>query len=636
MFKRIVADPAPRLLDYHRQLYASFRAGQPTLSGLRLYETVPLDPSSSDGVSIQTTADSSLWIALLLRQGQDPPNDPAVLAATRKALAGSILSIGFVPRIEDPSRQLAPLQATGVIGAEQLTFQMPLVPPGGLLPSDTAKRVPQYRTLNARALADVLSEPGIVEVTLPDVDGLGTWTDLDPLEAGVGDFPPPLEDPGLTGRLVTWLRIKAVSGAQAGLQWAGINATTISQRVHVANEVPGTGTGEPDQVVALAHSSVIPGSTRLAVGDSFATWNEIDDLFAAGPEVPVPDLRLPPGAQQQSTAPANVYLLDAAAGELRFGDGARGARPPAGEILRADYDYGLGAAGNVGAGSINTAPSLPAGIIVTNPVRTWGGADAETVSEAEKQAARYLQHRDRLVTTEDFESIVWRTPGADLGRIDVLAAFNPQLTPNAPGDAPGAVTLMVVPRHDPDHPDAPQPDRPLIDAVCRYIEPRRLVTTEVFVRGPSYRSIWISVGIDVLPGVAGSEVTQRVRSELARFLAPVDPSLPPWYETAPPGVDQPYVHPERGWPLRKPVVALELVAVASRVQGVDYVRALQLAEGGSAPVAQVDLAALELPRLLGVSVVAGDPLDLDQVRGLTPEPPQPIPTLPVPLVPDSC
>ena len=49
-----------------------------------------------------------------------------------------------------------------------------------------------------------------------------------------------------------------------------------------------------------------------------------------------------------------------------------------------------------------------------------------------------------------------RTPGVEIGRVEVLPAFNPELPPNAAGDAPGAVTLMVIPRSDPLQPDAPR------------------------------------------------------------------------------------------------------------------------------------------------------------------------------------
>lgn len=634
MFKRVVQNPSQAVIDYHKQLYASYQASAPSLADLQLYETVALDPQTPDGVALTATADGSLWTALLLRKGQDIPNDET-LAAARGVLAGSTLSVGVVPVVQDPSRVAEPVGTSITTLSEQISFQVPLVPPGGVLPSDPSQRLPQYRTLDTRALADVLTEPGVVEVTLPPEGGLGLWSNLDPLEAGVGDFPPAIDDPDVAARLITWLRIKATPGSVASFQWAGVNATTVSQRVHVSGEVLASGTGEPDQFIALAHQSVIPQSVSLTIGDPPEPWSLIDDLLVAGPEVPVPDLRLAPGVAQPPAPPAKVFALDAAAGLLQFGDGARGARPPLGAPLRVDYDYGLGRAGNVGAGAITSAPSLPAGMMVANPVRTWGGAEAEPVEEGERQAARYLQHRDRLVTRQDFETVAWRTPGIELGRVDVLPAYNPALAPNAPGDAPGAVTVMVVPLRDPVHPDAPEPDRPFIDAITQYLDPRRLVTTEVFVCGPNYRQIWVSVGIDVLAGLAASDVTEAVRQELTRFLAPVDLTQPPWYADQPTGVDAAYVHDERGWPLRKPIVALELIAVASRVTGVDYVRSLYLAEGSAAAVDQIALNGLDLPRLLGVKVVAGDALDLDQVRGLQ-SGPQDRSTVPVPYVPETC
>ncbi len=56
------------------------------------------------------------------------------------------------------------------------------------------------------------------------------------------------------------------------------------------SEVLPNGTGSPDQAVQLAHTQILPDAMTLSVGDE--AWTRVDDLFAAGPEVPVPDLRL--------------------------------------------------------------------------------------------------------------------------------------------------------------------------------------------------------------------------------------------------------------------------------------------------------------------------------------------------------
>jgi hypothetical protein len=51
----------------------------------------------------------------------------------------------------------------------------------------------------------------------------------------------------------------------------------------------------------------------------------------------------------------------------------------------------------------------------------------------------------------------------------------------------------------------------------------------------------------------------------------------------------------------------------------------------------VAMAGLELPLVAGLRVQQGEPLGLDQVRGLTP-PPAVVPrtVLPVPVVPETC
>jgi hypothetical protein len=637
--KQPLPEPLPAdLVEQYRTLYASLRGERPSLADVRLYRTTPLEAFGQAGAALQATADNSLWIALLLRESDASPQPEEVLRRAREQLAGRTLTLGVVPVLADPRARVGPA-ATAPAAQARLDYQLPQLPPGGLLPTTRAQRVARYRSLPAQAGGDVLAQPGIVQIPLPDdPDALALWANLDPLESGAADFPPGLEDTALEGRLVTWLRVKAPSGAQATLLWAGINAATVSQRAHVAGEVLPDGTGEPDQVVRLAYAPVVAGTVTVEVtlpsGDR-ETWHEIDDLLAAGAEVPVRDPRQAPGTPDPPARESRVFTVDAATGELRFGDGLRGRRPPALAQLYADYDYGAGAAGNVAREAIAVAPALPAGIRVSNPVPTWGGADAETVPEAEKQAARYLQHRDRLVTAEDFEAIVRRTPGVELGRVEVLPTYNPLVTPATP--IPGGVTVLVIPRIDALHPAAPEPDRLFLDAICRYIDPRRLVTTEVFLRGPDYVDVWISVGIEVEAGRSVAVVREEVRRSLTRFLAPIDPEAPDWFEDEPATLASDLAaHPQRGWPLGKPVQRLELLAVASRVPGVRLVNGVQLAAGLEGPAESVPISGLQLPRVRAIAVGA-DAADLGLLRGQLVAPDAPAPTVvPVPVVPETC
>src|SRR5439155_16637682 len=220
----------------------------------------------------------------------------------------------------------------------------------------------------------------------------------------------------------------------------GINAARVTQRIEVVGEPLGTGTGEPDQRFTLVNTPVIADSVRLVVGGEL--WTPTDDLLAAPPEVPVQDPSLPPGSTPPPPGNPNVFTVDAESGQITCGDGVRGGRrPPRGLPIFASYAYGGGSAGVVGIGAIKTSPLLPAGFQVTNPLPTWGGADGETVTEAERSIPRVLRHRNRAVSKEDFVDIVGRTPGIDLGRVDILPLFHP--INGSP--APGVVTILVVP-----------------------------------------------------------------------------------------------------------------------------------------------------------------------------------------------
>ena len=629
-YKRKLTNPDQKVMDYYKLLYASY-TGQPFFEGtdLELYETVPLGGAGSEVVDLANTVGNSLWIALLVRTGDKPAENTEtsreeLRQRVRDELGGKTLNVGMVPFLDKVTKQLSARGQGDPAAAPSLVYEIPDMRDGDLLPDLPQSRDPKYRALETSAPTDIVNGPGVVQITLPEASQLKMWSNLDPLEMGAGNFPPALEETNVQSRVITWLRVRSSNGISARFVWAGANTVFVAQRAHVSNEVLPSGTGEPDQVAGLSRTPVVPKSVRLTVNGETRPWEEIDDLLSAGPEVPGDDLRQPPGMLTSRNLLVEVFTVNPESGEIKFGDGFRGKRPPAGAIMRASYDYGVGRAGNVGSGSINSSPALPAGLKVANPVRTWNGADAETIGEGEKQITRYLQHRDRLVTAADFETIARRTPGVDLGRIEVLPAYNPELKPNPPGNAPGAVTLMVIPRFDSVQPNAPMPDRFFLDAMCQYLDPRRLVTTELFLRGPNYIEIWVSVGINVVAGVSIAQVREAVKQELLDFLSPL-----------PKGAVN-----RTGWKLGKPVVDIELVAVASRVQWVESVSGVKIALGAQAVQSQIPMTGLDLPLVAGISVVTGDPLDIDQVRGQMGAPPGDTggkkKIVPVPVVPETC
>lgn len=665
-FKRPLVPVPVDLVAYYQLLYASYQTTMPVNPSL--YETVAFDPGVIGQIDINDdTVDRSVWIALLVRKN-DPrgPNPADPWKPVRDQLAGRILTLGLVPALDAVQTRLTP--GGQAQPNDLLVFEIPRIGSDGKVPVDAnGAPAPTYQQLEPHTDVDVLTTPGVVQLALPASESIGTWSNLHPLESGVGDLPPALDDSALPDRLITWLRVRATAAARARVLWLGINAAPVIQRERVIAEPLANGDGSPDQTRRLSRAPVLNGSIEIVTqtGTEERRWSAIDDLMAAPPEVPGPDPRHPleyasryarprarlsfkepasrtPGAWPPPVDP-NVFAADYEAGVLTFGDGLRGRRLPLGASVFASYEFCQGAAGNVAANAIKSAPALPSGYTVANPVRTWGGADAETADEGTKQISRFLQHRDRLVSTDDFESIAWRAPGVDVGRVDVLPAFHPDLIPAEPGAAPGVVTLMAIPRTDPGRPDYPRADRLFLNNLCRYLDPRRLVTTELIIRGPVYKPLWISAGVDVAAGFSVAETVDAVKQRLRQFLAPISPEALQGGFAAQSGLlFGPVPNAAlRGWPLRTAVSARVLLAEAARVAGVVSVAGLLLAQGTNTPTDIIDMTGLELPQVLGISVVAGDPLPIAALRGdaaagggIPPATAPPI--LPVPVIPETC
>ncbi|HEV7505508.1 MAG TPA: baseplate J/gp47 family protein [Thermoanaerobaculia bacterium] len=635
--KQKVGAPTPELKSYYQQLYASYR-GTPAGIEPQLYEAVPFPARGGGAVSLGDTIDSCIWLALLVRDSDVKlaPKIEDVAQLIRSSIANRTLSLGVVPSAGDNTATLPAGRSFGATSSASLRVEVPNVPDSGGLPEGTADRVPEYRAIGVSAESDLFSVPGIADVSLPDAASLELWNNIDPLEAGVDALPPAIEDEAVAARVVTWLRISSSAATSAQFLWMGINAVPVTQSAQIVNELLPAGTGEPEQMVTLSRPPVLPDSVTVMVTTlqgQMDVWQEIDDLGVAGAEVPVPDPRLAPGGAKPPNGPSKVFALNAESGEVRFGDGAHGSRPPEGATLRATYEYSLGAKGNVGAATIDSAPVLPEGFKVANPIATWGGADAEAVADGEKQIARYLQHRDRLVTVFDFKTITLRTPGVEIGRVEVLPNYNPSF---GGAQTPGAVTLMIIPTTDPQQPDAPQPRRDFLDTVCRYLDPRRLITTEVFLRGPDYQGLWVSIGIKVAAGFNESQITEAVQQSILAFLAPTAGGREPLPDDPALlfGADE----AENGWKLGKSVVALEIAAVANRTRGVEFVLDdLLLADANGTPLARLDMTGLQLPRVLGIRVTNGPAASLDDLRGKKSGGSTQAPAIvQIPVIPEEC
>jgi hypothetical protein len=621
-----------------------------SLTSADAYQAVSL-PRVEEGLlpaplSTHQSVDGWLWLALL---APAPLLQSTGLPELRRALADQTLSLGIRPDVGlcGPSDHTRCPDAGAPAGRWPLEWQISTGRfQGGIARVDRAL----YTRLEVvHDGTDAFRRSGTVRLRLPanasdGTPAFGCWSaeSFSPPEPdllGIGTLPPRQENERDRERLLAWIRVRRRDRRHPPLKvrWLEANALAVEQAITLQTpELLGYGEGRPGQELRLSQSPVLAESVSLQVGiqdgagqaPRWQTWQRVADLGEAHADDP-------------------VYLLDAQSGTIRFGDGRRGRMPLPGEPIRCrSYRSGGGAAGNVGAGRINRLHSAGAAVLganlrVSNPLAAEGGVDAETVAEASERLPQLLRHNDRAVGRDDFRDLALETPGAGIGRAHCLPRHLPHQRLD---DIPGVVTLIVIPAYDPLHPDEPVPDRDQLQRVCAWLEPRRLVTTELYITPPTYVRLSVSVSVEAEAEVGEDTLRRQVELALRQLLAP----LPPF---GPEGA---------GWPFGRDVGERDLEAAVLRVQGVRLVNGVLISgravdalgrAAGSEPLQRLPLAAWQLPSLREVRVevtphgsdpeaVVLEPLPLPEAEGPTPSGAAPgsggVLGIPVPVVREVC
>lgn len=282
------------------------------------------------------------------------------------------------------------------------------------------------------------------------------------------------------------------------------NTVAVTQAQTYEFESLGGSNGEVDQTLRLRHRPVLPGSLTLQVdeGADFQTWQEVPDFFASGSDDP-------------------HYVLNRATGEVRFGDGRNGRVPVANanhhnNVRALSYRAGGGKRGNLGVGKISKLLDSVKGVdanSVSNLVAAAGGSDEQSLDDAIKHAPHLLKTRERAVTAEDYEELALRS--TNIARAKALPLYHPDY----PGiDVPGVVTVMVVPDIDS---DAPVPSEGTVQTVCAYLNQRRLLTSELYVMGPGYRTVVVRAQLVADDSADLAELKSQALDSLQLYFHPI-------------------------------------------------------------------------------------------------------------------
>jgi predicted phage baseplate assembly protein len=322
-----------------------------------------------------------------------------------------------------------------------------------------------------------------------------------------------------------WIRVRLeTSSYEIAPQVSSVLTNTMSatQAVTFTGEVLGGSDGTPNQTFTVANTPVmvldIPqtvlnsdGTTVTVIslqltvdeGQGFLTWQQVDDFFSA-------------------TATDRVFTVDRNTGQVTFGSGDHGRIPianstePDANIVAQSYRAGGGSEGNVAAGAISQIQNyVPSINTVTNLLPASGGTDEETVDDAKLRAGMALQSQNRAVTADDFGYLATQAPGANVKRALALPLYHPDFPT---GQIPGVVTVIVVP--DSLAPN-PSPNQTTLQAVCQYLDAHRLLTSELYVAGPVYRTIQVQAQLVVSASFDLATIKNSVQTALTTFFDPL-------------------------------------------------------------------------------------------------------------------
>lgn len=251
------------------------------------------------------------------------------------------------------------------------------------------------------------------------------------------------------------------------------------------------------------------------------------------------------------------YILDRLTGEIRFGTGIQGMRPPQGidNIRLSRYHWGGGIRGNVGAGSVvQLLTTLPFIGGVTNYVAASGGADHETIERVEERGPKLLRHRDRAVTFEDFEDLAFQA-SPDVAR---AIAVNPD--PTGYNHNPrGRVRLIILPASQEAQ---PRPSPQLLRTIETYLAVRCAAAVQLQV-GAVAPEEWVPVSIRVTVAATSFEqqatLKETIEAALRRFLHPLNGGFA-----------------QKGWNFGQRPRKSDVYRLLEAIEGVDHVQSLEI------------------------------------------------------------
>jgi len=283
----------------------------------------------------------------------------------------------------------------------------------------------------------------------------------------------------------------------AGIANSGVVMAT--EGLTKLDEPLGSSVGVSNMQFVLQYVGVYESSVQLFVAEgvldvngvpALVEWNQVARLITEDTNGAVFSVR--------TGADGSTYIV--------LGDGVHGRIPSTNTRLFATYRYGVGGAGNVGAGALTILDQSVDGIgNVTNVLAAAGAADAESIESMRISIPNSLGAQDRAVTVMDYRSLALKVNGVVKANSNWTAAVPPAVSTT--------VNITIAPN------TPTVPTTALKADVEAYVEARAIAGWSVSMINPFYTPMRVTMNLNVLPQYVQAWVVAEVTAAVEALLA---------------------------------------------------------------------------------------------------------------------
>jgi predicted phage baseplate assembly protein len=199
--------------------------------------------------------------------------------------------------------------------------------------------------------------------------------------------------------------------------------------------------------------------------------------------------------------------------------------------------------------------SVPYVDSVTNLEPATGGQNIEDWDLLRERGARYLRHRGRAVTLEDYEDLA-KLASSIVAKTKCYPNRDLVVDPAGQSCRPGVVSLIVVPRSVD---RKPLPDLSLLRRVRNFLRECRMPDTEVIILAPEYVRVTVEAVVVAANSDAGASIVVQCEQALGKYLHPLT--------GGPAG---------GGWEFGRRPYESDVYALLESIRGLEYVRSLSI------------------------------------------------------------